>query len=74
MAIKIFDLHLVEHQQGQMEQCFFPNFFPKEFSCCSYFCWNRLLLNIKGRAQGPDPRSCARAGPLSRDFGGAGSS
>lgn len=49
------------------------NFFPKEFSCCSHFCWNRLLLKIKGRAQGPDPRSCARAGPLSRDFGGAGS-
>lgn len=49
------------------------NFFPKEFYCCSYFCWNRLLLNIKGRAQGPDLWGCERAGPLSRDFGGAGS-
>lgn len=48
------------------------NFFPKEFQCCCYFCWNRLLLNIKGRAQGLDLWGCGRAGPPSRDFGGAG--
>lgn len=49
------------------------NFFPKEFHCCSDFCWNRLLLNTKGRAQGPDLWGCAKAGLLSRDFGGVGS-
>lgn len=49
------------------------NFFPKEFHYCGYFGWNRLLLNIKGRAQGLGLWGCARAGPLSRDFGVAGS-
>lgn len=49
------------------------NFFLTEFYCSSDFCWNRVLLNMKGRAQGSDPWGCARAGPLSRDFGGAGS-
>lgn len=49
------------------------NFFPKEFHYCGYFGWNRLLLNTKGRAQGLDLWGCARAGPLSRDFGVAGS-
>lgn len=77
MAIKIFDLHLVEYQQGQKEPCFFPKLLPKGILLLQLLLFEQavcFLLNIKGRAQGPDLQGCLRAGPLSSDFRGAGSS
>lgn len=77
MAIKIFDLHLVEYQQGQKEPCFFPKLLPKGILLLQLLLFEQavcFLLNIKGRAQGPDLQGCLRAGRLSSDFQGAGSS
>lgn len=58
MAIKIFDLHLVEYQQGQMELCFFPKLLPKGTLLLWLLLFEQavcFLLTMKGRTWGLDP-------------------
>lgn len=72
LAMKIFDLHLDEHRQGQMGLCFFLNFCPEEFQCRGYFFLNVLLLSYgggKGKAQGQELWGCVRAETPSVVFG-----
>lgn len=62
LAIKIFDLHLVEYQQGQTEKCFFLKLLPKGilllwlllFEQAVYFLWNAEGLGT-GTVRGLDP-------------------
>lgn len=37
LAMEMFDLHPVEHQQGQTEPSFLPKFCPMEFWYCGSF-------------------------------------
>lgn len=52
LAIKIFDLHLVEYQQGQMEPCFFPKLLPQGILFLRLLLLELAATEYKGKGSG----------------------
>lgn len=52
LAIKIFDLHLVQYEQGQIEPFFFPKLLPKGILLLQLLLLEQAATEYKGKGSG----------------------